>query len=538
VWVGSILVVAMIIGAERGEAIAINFQAVGPAETFARHCAPCHGPTGEGTDYGPELTSSSASTDERIDIITNGSSAMPAFGSLLSADEIAQLADAANPLFVGGLYLQQCGPCHGEFGEGGVGPDLHDSTLSAADLRAVIGAGTDVMPGFATTLTPAQLDGLVDYVASLAPPSPPVADAETLFAQQCAGCHGAQGEGGAGPSLQSSTAPVDDLLAAIRDGRGSMPAYGATLTGEELDALATFSAALQVGPTEEPVERGAGIYDEHCSGCHGTDGAGGAGPNLITSSLPTDDIRAAVEQGIGTMPAFTGVIAAADLDDLMAFLEDLIASAEPDPTGPSLVTEGADLFVSNCARCHGPDASGGVGPSLKFSTLGDVETVSVISNGFGSMPSFAEILSSADVTALVAYLESTRLADDGSELLTAVEHGREVYVTSCATCHGLDATGGVGPSLAGTRLTANEIISHVFGVHAGRMPDFEGVLDASQVQDVARYVLTIESVPRSHTGWIVTGALGVVLILGLLGWYFGLFDTLFSRDADKAQAPQ
>ena len=31
-------------------------------------------------------------------------------------------------------------------------------------------------------------------------------------------------------------------------------------------------------------------------------------------------------------------------------------------------------------------------------------------------------------------------------------HGREVFVVNCSGCHGMDATGGIGPSLHGTGL--------------------------------------------------------------------------------------
>jgi mono/diheme cytochrome c family protein len=70
-------------------------------------------------------------------------------------------------------------------------------------------------------------------------------DAESLFAENCAGCHGAEGEGGGiGPGM----AGVDDRDAAeqqIRQGGGGMPAFEGQLSDEEIEALADYSVELQ-----------------------------------------------------------------------------------------------------------------------------------------------------------------------------------------------------------------------------------------------------------------------------------------------------
>jgi len=525
---GSVLIAVLMLGSGRGEAALVALQTEGSAEVYARHCAPCHGATGEGSDFGPAVAGSQLPVDDRIAIITNGTEAMPAFGPTLSPDQIAQLATFSDPLFAGGLYLQQCGPCHGAAGEGGVGPSLQTSTLSEADSQAIIRDGSLVMPAFGPTLAPEQIEGLVSFVATLVDDSAPPVDGAAVYAERCASCHGSEGEGGAGPSLQASTTSLADQVAIIGDGRGGMPAYGSVLSAAELDAVAAVSAGWQRVPPEDPIARGAQVYADSCSECHGVDGVGGIGPNLRSTALARDDLIAAVVEGKGTMPSFGGQITAGDVEAVVTFLEDL---AEPaDPTEPSLVAQGAELFASNCSRCHGPDASGGVGPALKNSPLTDVEMVSVISNGRGTMPAFSEILTSASTTALVAYVESTRAAGGGSDPLSAVEHGREIYVSSCATCHGLDGLGGVGPSLANTRLSANEIISQVFGIHADRMPAFEGLLDPAQVQDVARYVLTVEGGTRSQVGWLVAAVVAVLSLAGLaILWYGGFLDQLAGR---------
>jgi ubiquinol-cytochrome c reductase cytochrome c subunit len=59
------------------------------------------------------------------------------------------------------------------------------------------------------------------------------------------------------------------------------------------------------------------------------------------------------------------------------------------------------------------------------------------------------------------------LADDGRELSAAAQQGKELYDTSCITCHGRDGQGvvGRGPSLIGVGSASVE-----FQVGTGRMP--------------------------------------------------------------------
>lgn len=364
---------------------------------------------------------------------------------------------------------------------------------------------------------------------------------DVVYAQNCAPCHGAAGEGGVGPSLAGSTTPLADQLEIITLGRGGMPAFGVTLSQEQREAVAAFSVGLRRDVTEPPqvdlVGQGASVYQSACAFCHGEAGEGGAGPNLRTSSLSSPDLIALVREGRGSMPGFGDGISGDSLTALVAFMESLAGDQGTAAPDPALVAEGASLFTSYCSQCHGPDASGGLGPALKASTLSDAEMVSVISNGRGGMPGFSTILTADDVGAVVTYVDATRTAA-GTEF-TAAEPtvvGLETYVTSCATCHALDGSGGLGPSLANTSLSVNEVISQVFGGHPGDMPAFEGVLDATQVRDVAQYVLSLEGPASSQVPWAVY----VVIAVGLVGvvvglWYGGVLDLLWHRFRRRAE---
>lgn len=84
-------------------ALTAGFAQTPPAATltenpvFQKNCAKCHGKTAEGRHFaGPTLVSektTSASTDELRDIITNGKHHMPKFTGKLTPEEINALVD-------------------------------------------------------------------------------------------------------------------------------------------------------------------------------------------------------------------------------------------------------------------------------------------------------------------------------------------------------------------------------------------------------------------------------------------------------------
>ena len=76
-----------------------------------------------------------------------------------------------------------------------------------------------------------------------------VIDAAALFAESCAGCHGADGTGGFGSDLSRSSydygKDAASVKASITDGRGGkMPPFGNMLSPAEVDALVDFSLNL------------------------------------------------------------------------------------------------------------------------------------------------------------------------------------------------------------------------------------------------------------------------------------------------------
>ena len=74
----------------------------------------------------------------------------------------------------------------------------------------------------------------------------------------------------------------------------------------------------------------------------------------------------------------------------------------------SAVTRGHDLFLMNCAHCHGDDAHGSEeAPDLTKFNKSEARIASVVKNGIkGEMPSFGEKLTDADVQMLIRFIRS------------------------------------------------------------------------------------------------------------------------------------
>ncbi len=130
---------------------------------------------------------------------------------------------------------------------------------------------------------------------------------DVLYAQNCSGCHGPGGKGGAAIALSDPVflAIADD--AAIRRVAANgmpgtpMPAFaqsaGGMLTDRQIDALvsgirswanagAVRGAALPpyAAQAAGDAQRGAGVYQTYCSSCHGVDGRGGKATSIVDGS--------------------------------------------------------------------------------------------------------------------------------------------------------------------------------------------------------------------------------------------------------------
>lgn len=146
-----------------------------------------------------------------------------------------------------------------------------------------------------------------------------VAMGQVLFRDNCAACHGRNGQGiqvlGA-PNLADQDwlyGSGDAILTTILDGRnGAMPAWGAQFGDAGVDNLANYVLSLS-GASHDAAKAEAGkAMFSVCAACHGASGKGNKGigaPNLTDNIWlyggDIDSIRTSIRDGRGgIMPAW------------------------------------------------------------------------------------------------------------------------------------------------------------------------------------------------------------------------------------------
>ena len=159
--------------------------------------------------------------------------------------------------------------------------------------------------------------GVVDILA----PSE-VLDFRTLYAENCAGCHGREGHGGVAISLADpvylAVADQESMRRAIADGvRGTaMPAFaetsGGLLTNAQIDVIVRETRSRwsrhgvldganppsYAAKSEGDLQRGAVAYQTYCESCHGVGGRG----TPKGSAIVNDSFLALVsDQGLRTL---------------------------------------------------------------------------------------------------------------------------------------------------------------------------------------------------------------------------------------------
>jgi mono/diheme cytochrome c family protein len=65
------------------------------------------------------------------------------------------------------VFAANCGVCHGPTGEGDYGPNLHESTLSLAEIVEVVTFGREPMESFQDLLTAAEIEAVARFVERL-----------------------------------------------------------------------------------------------------------------------------------------------------------------------------------------------------------------------------------------------------------------------------------------------------------------------------------------------------------------------------------
>ena len=197
-------------------------------------------------------------------------------------------------------------------------------------------------------------------------------EGQELFAQNCASCHGLNGEGSSqGPTLQGVGSAAVDFQ--VSTGRMPLaqpgeqaPVKPGEFTDSEIAALSAYVASLGPGPsvpsedkysstglTDEQIAEGGELFRTNCSACHNVTGQGGALPNgkhapsLV--GVSNKHVYEAMLTGPQQMPVFSDqVLTPKDKAQIIAYLNHV--HQEPNQGGLSLgsigpVSEGVAIWT-------------------------------------------------------------------------------------------------------------------------------------------------------------------------------------------------
>jgi cbb3-type cytochrome c oxidase subunit III len=303
---------------------------------YAENCVVCHGTAGQGIAAYPGLDNDGIRTmayDALRKVIERGryNTAMAAWG----VDEGGVLNDMQLDQLVAMMQ-------HGDWAETGRTVE-HLGLSPPAAIRAEISAA------------------VLAELASL-PHGEVIVRALPVYAANCTGCHGAEGEGSAiapalnDPTLRSQQS-AEELKRIITNGIPGtlMVGWNQALTDQEIADQAVLIGSWDeippgtIPPPDLPsitssgtevIAAGGQLYDIACSNCHGSDGQGTRmAPALNVQSFlaETNDlaIKAIISQGVSDtrMPAWGGRLSDDELNALVSFIRawepDAPAMAQP-----------------------------------------------------------------------------------------------------------------------------------------------------------------------------------------------------------------
>jgi mono/diheme cytochrome c family protein len=323
-----------------------------------------------------------------------------------------------------------------------------------------------------------------------------VADGEVLYEENCSLCHGDDGLGGIGPALNSQELlkmTADEVLFGLtRTGIPGtiMPAWGQTFGGpftdEQIAQIVSFVRHWEpTAPEPTPVQtapdpaRGALIYTQTCSICHGPDGQGADRAPALNDPQRLDKLndawyRNTIAHGRPAkgMPTWGTVLSPSQINDVVALLA---AWREGDTVSPNIPLA---RYLNNALfairQFDSADATFFLNAAV---TQADAEDEQII----------------REVLALV---DENRLFEAETKLITLLppeEMGKALYESNCAPCHGSAGEGGLGPPLRlSSFIQANSDEELIAFILAGRdgsaMDSFEGILTEEELANVAAFL--------------------------------------------------
>lgn len=189
---------------------------------------------------------------------------------------------------------------------------------------------------------------------------------------------------------------------------------------------------IQADPTLMRIveETGSRLFGDNCAACHGVDAKGAANypdltdadwlwggePETIAETMRVGINSPHDEGRIAQMPAFgrDQMLDRSQINEVATYVLSLSDPGASTSRNAEKVAAGREIFLANCAACHGDDAKGSRdlgAPNLTDRTWlygGDLQTIITTIHGGrqGHMPTWENRLSPADIKILALYVHS------------------------------------------------------------------------------------------------------------------------------------
>ncbi len=293
--------------------------------------------------------------------------------------------------------------------------------------------------------------------------------ATDIYAENCAVCHGAAGEGiASNPPLNSAALRSADSTTLFKTvSRGLygtvMAAWavdeGGVLSHHQIEQLITLIyhgdwntvmlrvdelgmtppepitieldeatlTEIQQLPDGIAIANGVQVYNQECVACHGTELAPSlTSPDALTR-LSDADLARIINDGVPStlMAGWSNVLTPQEVSDVVTFIRNYEAlatagielPAAPPPVEieltPELIAEGEWLYDILCTQCHGTIGQGTpMAPALNsqgfLADTPDAAIVQIIAGGVPGtqMPAWGGRLTEADLMAITAFIRS------------------------------------------------------------------------------------------------------------------------------------
>ncbi len=206
----------------------------------------------------------------------------------------------------------------------------------------------------------------------------------------------------------------------------------------------------------------------------------------------------------GTLGWSSGQEVSADLAENNRKLDAVFSKFRDQPLDelvrdPQALTLGHNVFVNNCAACHGSDARGAKGyPNLTdedwlYGGQPDTVLTTILKGRHGVMPPLGAALGDQGVDEVANYVLSLSGQKTDAALAQA---GKVRFMTICIACHGPEGKG--NPIMGAPNLTDNiwlyggsldDVKASIKNGRSGQMPAWEPVIGKDRVRLVAAWVL-------------------------------------------------